>query len=57
MHEHLSGEGASKKSEWVTLIVEAKDTFEMCMKACLKAPVLACADFDKPFLLETNASK
>ena len=57
LHEHLSGEGASKKSEQVTLMVEAKDAFETLKKACLKAPVLAFANFDKPFLLETDASK
>ena len=28
-HEHLSGEGASKKREQVMLKVEAKDAFEM----------------------------
>ena len=57
LHEHLSGEGAYKKSKWVTLITEAKKTFETLKKACLEAPVLAFADFDKPFLLETDASK
>ena len=31
--------------------------FETLKKACLKALVLAFADFSKPFLLETNASK
>ena len=28
LHEHLSGEGAHKKREQVTLMVEAKDAFE-----------------------------
>ena len=31
--------------------------FEMLRKACLEAPVLAFANFNKPFLLETDASK
>ena len=38
-------------------MAEAKNTFESPKKACLEAPVLAFADFDKSFLLETNASK
>ena len=57
LHEHLCEEGVLKKSKWVTLMVEAKDTFESLKRACLEAPVLAFADFDKPFLLETGASK
>ena len=36
---------------------EAKDVFEMLKRACLEAPVLAFANFDKPFLLERDASK
>ena len=31
--------------------------FKTLMKACLKTPVLAFVDFNKPFLLETDASK
>ena len=36
---------------------KARDAFETLMKAPLEAPVLAFADFHKPFLLETHASK
>ena len=57
LHKHLLGEGTHKKSEQVTLTAEAKDAFETLKKACLEGPVLAFADFDKPFLLETNACK
>ena len=57
LHKHLSQEGACKKSEWVTLMMEAKDTSATFKKACLQAPVLAFAKLNKPFLLETNASK
>ena len=39
------------------LTAQAKDAFEMLMKPCLEAPVLAFANFDKQFLLETNASR
>ena len=31
--------------------------FETLTKACLEAHVLAFSNFDKPFLLETDASK
>ena len=57
LHEHLCGEGTSKKSKWVMLMAEAWDTFKRLKNACLKAPVLTFAKFDKPFLLETDASK
>ena len=57
LHEHLSREGAGKKSEWVTLTSKVQVAFETLKKACLDAPVLAFANFDEPFLLETNASK
>ena len=31
--------------------------FQTLKKACLEAPLLAFANFNKPFLLETDASK
>ena len=49
LHDHLSGEGTSKKSEHVTLTEDALGAFEMLMKACLKAIMLSFADFNKPF--------
>ena len=39
------------------LTKEAKEAFETLRKAFLKAPLLAFANFDKPFLLETDSSK
>ena len=57
LHKHLSGEGATKKNEQVTLIEEALDAFENLKKACLEASMLAFADFNKAFLLETDTSK
>ena len=36
---------------------DAQAAFKTLKKACLEAPILAFADFNKPFLLETNASK
>ena len=57
LHEHLSGEDASRKNKKVALTEEALVAFKMLKKACLEAPVLAFANFNKPFLLETDASK
>ena len=57
LHEHLSGEGTGKKNKGVTLNSDMQTAFKMLKKACLEAPVLAFADFDQPFLMETNASK
>ena len=39
------------------LTEEALDSFEMLKKVCLKASVLVFADFNKPFLLETDSGK
>ena len=56
LHEQLSGKGTGK-NEQVTLISNAQVAFEMLKKTCLEAPVLAFANFNKPFLLETDTSK
>ena len=57
LHEHLSREGAGKKNEWARLSSNVQAASEILKKACLDTPVLAFADFDKPFLLETDVSK
>ena len=56
-NDHLTGEGASRKSEWVSLSEDALKAFKALKQACMTAPVLAFADYTKPFLLETDASK
>ena len=57
MNEHLAGEGASRKSEQVSLSEEALEAFQTLKQACMNSPVLAFADFTKDFLLKTDASK
>ena len=57
LNENLTGEGASRKSEWVLLSEDALQAFEALKQACMTAPILAFTDYTKPFLLETDASK
>ena len=57
LNEHLTGEGASRKSEQVSLSEGALETFEMLKQACMNSPVLAFADYTKDFLLEMDTSK
>ena len=57
LNEPLTGEGASRKSEWVSLSEDALKAFQASKQECMTAPVLAFADYTKPFLLETDVSK
>ena len=57
LNEHLTEEGASRKSEQLSLSEDALKAFEVPKQACMTALVLAFADHTKPFLLETDASK
>ena len=57
MNEHLAGEGASRKSEWVLLSEDALGAFQALKQACMNSPILAFANYTKDFLLKTDASK
>ena len=57
LNEHLNGEGASRKLEWVSLSEDALEAFQTLKQACMNSPILAFADYTKDFLLKTDASK
>ena len=57
LNEHLTGEGASRKSEWVLLLENALGAFHTLKQACMITPILAFADYIKEFLLKTDTSK
>ena len=56
LYDLTSGDNKDKKSEHIDLSPEALEAFDRLKAACLQAPILAFPDFDKPFLLETDAS-
>ena len=56
LYDLTSRDNKDKKSEHVNLSPEAPEASDRLKAACLQAPILAFSDFDKPFLLEMDAS-
>ena len=57
LNKQLAGEGASRKTEWVSLSKDALEAFQALKQACMNSPVLAFTDYTKDFLLKTDTSK
>ena len=57
LYDLTSGDNKDKKSEHIDLSPEALEAFDRLKAGCLQAPIVAFPDFDKPFLLETDASR
>ena len=56
LNDLLEGEASKWKAQLVDLPPEALEAFNTLKMKCMTALVLAFADFQKPFLLETDAS-
>ena len=50
LNDLLEGEASKWKTQLVDLPLEAKKAFNILKMKCMMAPVLAFADFKKPFL-------
>ena len=47
LNEHLAGEGASRRSDQVSLSKEALEAFRALKQACMNSPVLAFANYTR----------
>ena len=56
LYDLTSGDNKDKELEHVDLSPEALEALDHLKAACLQAPILAFLDFNRPFLLETDAS-
>ena len=56
LYKLILEENASKKWNSIKWDLECQHTFDNLKELCTATPILACADFAKPFKLHTNAS-
>ena len=56
LHELTSGENGKKKNHWVEWTNRCKESFDTLKAICSECPVLAYADYTKPFVLHTDTS-
>ena len=56
LNDLISEENSKLKNHPVELSTDALEAFQILKMKCLKAPLLAFTDFNKPFRLETDAS-
>ena len=56
LHELTSGDNAKHKNQKVDWNIRCYDSFEALKSICSECPVLAYADYTKPFVLHTDAS-
>ena len=56
LHKLILGENASRKQNPIKWDLECQDAFDNLKELCTTTPILAYADFAKPFKLHTDAS-
>ena len=56
LHELTAGENANKKRKQINWTDDCNDAFLKLKKICSESPVLAYADYEKPFVVHTDAS-
>ena len=57
INDLISDENSKLKNQPVKITPEAMEAFHLLKMKCMMAPVLAFANFEQPFWLETDASK
>ena len=56
LYDQISGDNATQKKKKILWTEECQEAFDRLKALCTSAPILAFADFTKPFKLHTDAS-